>query len=64
MKEAEEKAARERLTELERMAIAREADEIFKRNEEEKVVRRRQEAENVAGFRIKQAVSENIKRIG
>lgn len=58
MKDAERKAAAERLTELERIAIAKEADEIFKRNEEEKVIRRRKEAENVAGFRVTQAVSE------
>ena len=57
MKDAERKQAEERLAELERVAIAREADEIFKRNETEKVVRRRKEAENVAVFRINQAVS-------
>ncbi|XP_067938242.1 cilia- and flagella- associated protein 210-like [Watersipora subatra] len=55
MKDAEKKAAEERLAELERIAIAREADEIFKKNEVEKASRRKQEAVNVAGFRITQA---------
>ena len=57
MKEAERLAAEERLKELERIAVQKEADEIFKRNEEEKVVRRRQQAETVAAFRVTQAVS-------
>ena len=60
MKEAEQKLAQERLAELERMAIAREADEIFKKNEVEKTTRRRAEAENVAAFRINQAVSKLV----
>lgn len=58
MKDAERLAAEERLVELERIAVQKEADEIFRRNEEEKVVRRRAEAEKVAGFRVTQAVSE------
>jgi len=57
MKDAELKAAAERKSELERLAVQREADEIFKRNEEQKVTRRRQEAETVAQFRVNQAVS-------
>jgi len=55
MKDAERLAAEERLVELERIAVQKEADEIFRRNEEEKVVRRRAEAEKVAGFRVTQA---------
>lgn len=58
MKDAERLAAEERLVELERIAVQKEADEIFRRNEEEKVVRRRAETEKVAGFRVTQAVSE------
>lgn len=57
MKDAEIKEREERLRELERIAVQKEADEIFKRNEEEKTTRRRMEAEKVSKFRIDQAVS-------
>lgn len=60
MKEAEEQLARERLAEKERIAIQKEADEIFNRNEVEKAGRRRQDAEQVAHFRVAQAVSKII----
>jgi len=59
MKERQILEARERKAELERIAIQKEADEIFQRNEHEKTNRRRQDAGTVAQFRIAQAVGPN-----
>lgn len=56
MKQAEQAALAERKTEKERIAIQKEADEIFRRNEEEKAARKRTDAENVSQFRVTQAV--------
>ena len=41
---------------MERIAVQKEADEIFQRNEKEKEVRRRKNAEGVSVFRVQQAV--------
>lgn len=57
MKDAEAKAAAERLAELERIAIQKEADDIFQRNELEKKGRKRTDAEVLAKFHLMQAVS-------
>ncbi|KAK3104153.1 hypothetical protein FSP39_024871 [Pinctada imbricata] len=55
MKEAEQKKKEERRQELETIRIRQAADEIFRRNEEEKRVRRRDDASELKDFHAKQA---------
>ena len=57
MKEAEQKKKEERRQELETIRIRQAADEIFRRNEEEKQTRKRDENKKLSGFLIDQAVS-------
>ena len=57
MREAEQKKKEERRQELETIRIRQAADEIFRRNEEEKQTRKRGENRDVSGFLINQAVS-------
>jgi len=60
MKEAEQKKKEERRQELETIRIRQAADEIFRRNEEEKQTRRFDEARGLAKFHIDQLVSVNL----
>lgn len=57
MKEAEQKQKEERRQELETIRIRQAADEIFRRNEEEKRTRKFEENRHLAGFHLSQAVS-------
>ena len=57
MKEGELKKKEERRQELETIRIRQAADEIFRRNEEEKQTRKFGENRNLAGFHLSQAVS-------
>ncbi|KAK3592985.1 hypothetical protein CHS0354_023210 [Potamilus streckersoni] len=55
IKESEKKKKEERRSELETIRIRQAADEIFRRNEEEKQVRRKDEAQSLAKFHLDQA---------
>ena len=57
MKEGEQKKKEERRQELETIRIRQAADEIFRRNEEEKQTRKKTEAKDVSQFLLDQAVS-------
>ena len=57
MKEAEQKKKEERRQELETIRIRQAADEIFRRNEEEKQTRKRGDNKNLSHFLLDQAVS-------
>jgi len=57
MKEAEVKLKEERRQELETIRIRQAADEIFRRNEEEKWSRKFDENKELAGFHLSQVVS-------
>lgn len=57
MKEAEQKQKEERRQELETIRIRQAADEIFRRNEEEKRTRKFDENRNLSKFLLDQAVS-------
>ena len=60
MLESEREAAEIRQKELEMLAIRREADELFARNEAEKQRRKFEEAKGLEGFLLGQAVSDMI----
>ncbi|KAH3715195.1 cilia- and flagella- associated protein 210-like [Dreissena polymorpha] len=55
MKEAEQKKKEERRQELETIRIRQAADEIFRRNEEEKRTRKFEDSRHLAGFHLDQA---------
>lgn len=57
MKEADQKKKEERRQELETIRIRQAADEIFRRNEEEKQSRKRAENKDLSHFLLDQAVS-------
>ena len=57
MKEGEQKKKEERRQELETIRIRQAADEIFRRNEEEKQTRKKAENRDVSKFLLDQAVS-------
>lgn len=57
MKEAEQKHKEERRQELETIRIRQAADEIFRRNEEEKRSRKFDENRHLSKFLVDQAVS-------
>ncbi|KAL5007785.1 hypothetical protein ScPMuIL_016591 [Solemya velum] len=61
MKEAAIKKKEERRQELEMMRIREAADEIFQRNEEEKRVRKREEARGLMNFHVKQGTDKLSK---
>ena len=63
IKEQEDKKKELRRQELETIRIRQAADEIFRRNEEEKFVRKRDEAENLKDFHSDQLVSQNFESI-
>lgn len=56
MREAEQKKKEERRQELEMVRIRQAADEIFRRNEEEKHQRRREDAVGLKNFHQEQVV--------
>ena len=60
MLENEREAAENRQKELEMLAIRREADELFARNEAEKQRRKFEEAKKMEDFLLQQAVSNII----
>lgn len=61
MKEAEQKIKDERRGELETIRIRQAADEIFRRNEEEKQARKRAENKGLSGFLLDQADQRRVK---
>ena len=63
IKEQEDKKKEQRRQELETIRIRQAADEIFRRNEEEKFVRKREDAEKLKEFHSDQLVSKNFESI-
>ncbi|XP_052096126.1 cilia- and flagella- associated protein 210-like [Mytilus californianus] len=64
LKEAEDKKKELRRQELETIRIRQAADEIFRRNEEEKRVRKREDNENLKNFHFDQTNDRKGKEIG
>lgn len=56
LKDREEKLKREKHEELEMLEMRRAADELFRQNEHEKEIRRRQEADRLKNFHVDQYV--------
>lgn len=63
MREAEQKQKEERRQELETIRIRQAADEIFRRNEEEKRTRKFDENRGLARFHLDQTVSQTARWI-